>query len=78
MAASQSIAADPRGNPSITIIVPVGRAGRRAKVRLPAEAAAWLRDQLIDAVGAPRPRRRPRLRRGRWLKAPTRLRKDPR
>jgi hypothetical protein len=50
----------------IILLVPVGRQGRAAKVRLPVEAAVWLRDQIIEAIGAPRPKRQPRLRRGRW------------
>jgi hypothetical protein len=53
-------------NGPITLVVPIGRQGRAAKVRLPVEAAAWLRDQIIEAVGRPKPRRIPRIRRGRW------------
>jgi hypothetical protein len=51
---------------AITLIVPIGRQGRMAKVRLPIEAAIWLRDELAREIGPPKARRRPRLRRGRW------------
>jgi hypothetical protein len=52
---------------TITLIVPVGRQGRTTRVRLPAEAARWLRDQLVRELGSPKTKRRPRIRRGRWL-----------
>jgi hypothetical protein len=52
----------------VTLIIPVWN-GRRFKLDLPREVAGWLRDQLTDAIGAPRqkPRRPVRLHRGRWV-----------
>ena len=53
---------------TITLIVPVWK-GRRFKLALTPDVAGWLRDQLTDALGEPKPkpRRQPRLRRGRWV-----------
>jgi hypothetical protein len=51
----------------ITLVVPVWN-GRRFKLHLPPDVAAFLRDQLTEALGLPREKhRRPvRLKRGRW------------
>jgi hypothetical protein len=49
---------------TITLIVPYGR--RPLRIELPAEAARWLRDELIEAIGSQKLRRRPRIRRGLW------------
>jgi hypothetical protein len=48
----------------ITLIVP--RGSKPMRVELPPDAARWLRDRLIEALGRPKPRRIPRIRRGRW------------
>jgi hypothetical protein len=52
----------------ITLVVPFGTK-RHLKLMLPQHVAAWLRDELIDALGKPKPkpRRQPRLHRGRWV-----------
>jgi hypothetical protein len=54
------------GDSDVVLLVPSGR--RSIKVILPVAAATWLRDQLIEAVGAPAPRvrRAVRLKRGKW------------
>jgi hypothetical protein len=51
---------------AITIRFPIGKTGRSSKVALPEPVAAWLRDELIAQLGHPKPRRTPRIRRGRW------------
>jgi hypothetical protein len=51
----------------IVLLVPFG-AKRARRLELPREVAHWLMGQLSEALGGPRlkPRRRPKLRRGRW------------
>jgi antitoxin (DNA-binding transcriptional repressor) of toxin-antitoxin stability system len=51
----------------VVLIVPNGK--RATRVELPREVALWLRDQLTEAVGAPKRRRPVKLRRGRWREA---------
>ena len=53
----------------VVLIVPWGST-RSIRVQIPPIVAAWLRDQLIEAVGEPaqqRPRRPVKLRRGQWI-----------
>jgi hypothetical protein len=65
MADDKSISAAQRGNPvPIILLIPSGR--RPLKVELPPAVACWLGDELVGLVGASRPRRPVRLRRGRW------------
>jgi hypothetical protein len=65
MASDENSARRSSGNPDnrIVLTVPYGNGGtRKACLVLPPDVAAWLRDQLIEAVGPPRPRQ-PRRRR---------------
>jgi hypothetical protein len=50
----------------IILVIPHGK--RSIRLRVPRDTAAWLRDELTRAVGdRPKPRRRVRLRCGRWI-----------
>jgi hypothetical protein len=61
----------PSDHDDIVLIVPFGTR-RTGRIVLPPETAAWLRDQLLIALGrsqqepAPKVRRAVRLHRGQW------------